>query len=60
MRIVLWAAIPIIGYRRITAIVLNETPSSASSGNGAAATPAPSGLKFRYMGELQSIRGAER
>jgi hypothetical protein len=39
MRIVLWAAILIIGYRGITAIVLNETPSSTSSGNGSAATP---------------------
>jgi Conjugative transposon protein TcpC len=38
MRIVLWAVILIIGYRGITAILLNETPSS-SSGNGAAATP---------------------
>jgi len=42
MRIVLWAAILIIGYRGITAIVLNETPSSASAGNGTAAIPAPS------------------
>jgi Conjugative transposon protein TcpC len=42
MRIVLWAAILIIGYRGISAIVLNETPSSASSGNDAAAAPAPS------------------
>ena len=42
MRIVLWAAILIIGYRGISAIVLNETPSSASSGNGAAAGPSPS------------------
>src|SRR5215469_7165520 len=43
MRIVLWAAILIIGYRGITAIVLNETPSS---GNGAAATPTPSTPAF--------------
>ncbi len=42
MRIVLWAAILIIGYRGVSAIVLNETPSSASSGNGTAAAPAPS------------------
>jgi hypothetical protein len=42
----LWAAILIIGYRGISAIVLNETPSSASSGNGAAATPVPSGPSF--------------
>jgi hypothetical protein len=46
MRIVLWAAILIIGYRGISAIVLNETPSSDSSGNGAAASPAPSGPSF--------------
>jgi hypothetical protein len=46
MRIVLWAAILIIGYRGISAIVLNETPSTASSGNGAAATPVPSGPSF--------------
>ncbi|HUC23018.1 MAG TPA: conjugal transfer protein [Streptosporangiaceae bacterium] len=46
MRIVLWAAILIVGYRGITAIVLNETPSSAPSGNGAAATPAPSAPSF--------------
>jgi Conjugative transposon protein TcpC len=45
MRIVLWAAILIIGYRGITAIVLNETPSSTSSGNGAA-TPAPPAPSF--------------
>jgi hypothetical protein len=42
MRIVLRAAILIIGYRGISAIVLNETPSSASSGNGAAPAPSPS------------------
>lgn len=46
MRIALWAAILIIGYRGISAIVLNETPSTASSGNGAAATPVPSGPSF--------------
>jgi hypothetical protein len=46
MRIVLWAAIPIIGYRGISAIALNETPSSASSGNGTAAAPAPSAQSF--------------
>jgi hypothetical protein len=43
MRIVLWAAILIIGYRGISAIVLNETPSS---GNGPAATPTPSTPSF--------------
>jgi len=46
MRIVLWAAILIDGYRGITAIVLNEAPSSTSSGNGATATPARSASHF--------------
>lgn len=32
MRVVLWAAVLVIGYRGITAIVLNETPSSSSNG----------------------------
>jgi hypothetical protein len=43
MRIVLWAAILIIGYRGVMAIFLNETPSSA---NGTASTPAPSTPPF--------------
>lgn len=38
MRILLWAAILIIGYRGVAAIVLNESPSSA---NGAAVPAAP-------------------
>jgi hypothetical protein len=42
IQIELWAAILIIGYRGISAIMLIETPSSASSGNGAAAAPSPS------------------
>jgi len=46
MRIVLWAAILIVGYRGLTAIVLNETPSTASAGNGATATPAQSASPF--------------
>ena len=46
MRIVLKAAILIIGYRGISAIALNETPSSASSENGMAAVPAPSTPSF--------------
>src|SRR5437868_6101980 len=36
MRIILWAAILVIGYRGIMAIALNEKP--ASSGSGTAAT----------------------
>jgi hypothetical protein len=46
LRIVLRAAILIIGYRGISAIVLNEKPSTASSGNSAAANPVPSGPSF--------------
>jgi hypothetical protein len=38
MRVVLWAAILIIGYRGVMAILLNETPPAS---NGTAATPAP-------------------
>lgn len=39
LRVVLWVAILVIGYRGITAIVLNETPSSGSSVTPPAATP---------------------
>jgi len=44
MRIILWAAILVIGYRGITAIALNEKP--ASSGSGAAAAASGSATKF--------------
>jgi hypothetical protein len=40
MRIVLWAALLIVIYRGVTAIALNETPSSANSAGGAAAATA--------------------
>ena len=43
MRIILWAAILIIGYRGVMAILLNETPSST---NGAAPAPAASSSPF--------------
>ena len=43
MRIVLWAAIIIIGYRGVTAIFLNETPSTA---NNTAPNPASAGPQF--------------
>jgi Conjugative transposon protein TcpC len=40
MRIVLWAALLIVIYRGVTAIALNETPSSGNGASGAAtATP---------------------
>ena len=38
MRVVLWATILIIGYRGITAIFLNETPSSGNANSTAATT----------------------
>ena len=41
MRVVLWAAILIIGYRGVMAIALNETPSAAN-GAGTAAPSTPS------------------
>lgn len=42
MRVVLWAAILIIGYRGVMAIVLNETPSA----NSTSAAPASPGSAF--------------
>lgn len=40
MRIILWAAIVVIGYRGVMAIVLNETPPAAGTGSGSAAPAA--------------------
>jgi hypothetical protein len=42
LRVILWVAILVIGYRGITAILLNETPSSASNSNTPAAASASS------------------
>jgi hypothetical protein len=42
MRIVLWAAILVIGYRGVMAIVLNEVPASKSSGSAAVTSGGPS------------------
>lgn len=42
LRVVLWVAIVLIGYRGIMAIVLNETPSSTGGSTPAAASPYPS------------------
>ena len=39
MRIVLWVAILVIGYRGVMAIILNETPASTSSQAPAPASP---------------------
>lgn len=41
MRVVLWAAILIIGYRGVMAILLNETPSPSTT-SAAPSSPAPS------------------
>jgi hypothetical protein len=42
MRVVLWAAILVIGYRGVMAIVLNETPASANTASSApASSPTP-------------------
>lgn len=41
LRVVLWVAILVIGYRGIMAIVLNETPSTTGSTTTPAAAPAP-------------------
>lgn len=41
MRVVLWAAILIIGYRGVTAIFLNETPSTTGNTSSAPASAAP-------------------
>ena len=38
LRAVLWVVLLIVGYRGITAIILNETPASRSGTSG---TPAP-------------------
>jgi Conjugative transposon protein TcpC len=43
MRVVLWAAILIIGYRGVAAIVLNETPANS---NGAGSAPSSSASAF--------------
>ena len=42
MRVVLWAAILIIGYRGVMAILLNETPSPSNSTGAAPSSSAPS------------------
>jgi hypothetical protein len=50
MRVIVWAAILIIGYRGVMAIVLNETPansnSAASSGTSSSAFPMSLGKAF--------------
>ena len=57
MRVVLWAAILIIGYRGVTAIIFNETPSGSSSGNTTGAARA-SGFP-EELGEAFALRFGE-
>jgi len=58
MRVVLWAAILIIGYRGVTAIVLDETPSSGTgTGNGTDAGTATAASEFPItLGEAFALR----
>ena len=54
MRIILWAAILIIGYRGVMAILLNETPAST---NGAAPAPTSSSSTFPVtLGEAFALQ----
>ena len=54
MRIVLWVAILVIGYRGVMAIILNETP--ASTNNGAAAPASPSSEFPVTLGEAYALQ----
>ena len=56
MRVVLWAAILIIGYRGVTAILFNETPSGNSAGNDTGASA--SGFPVE-LGEAFALRFGE-
>lgn len=58
MRVVLWATILIIGYRGITAIFLNETPSSgnANSTGGATTDQSPASAFPVLLGEAFALR----
>jgi hypothetical protein len=57
MRVVLWVAILIIGYRGVAAIVLNETPASS---NGKASAPASSASAFPVtLGEAFAMEFGE-
>jgi hypothetical protein len=61
MRVVLWAAILVIGYRGITAILLNETPSSGNANpSGGATGDQPSASTFPVtLGEAFALRFGE-
>jgi hypothetical protein len=55
MRVVLWAVILIVGYRGVSAIFLNETPSSGGS-TAAAASPASTPAFPELLGEAFALR----
>jgi hypothetical protein len=57
MRVVLWVAILVIGYRGVTAIVLNETPASTNSAGSAPASSAASSSPFPVtLGEAYALQ----
>jgi len=58
MRVVLWATILVVGYRGVTAIILNETPSSGNANpNGGATADQSSASAFPVMlGEAFALR----
>ena len=54
MRVVLWVAILVIGYRGVMAIILNETPASTNSN---APAPAASSSPFPVtLGEAYALQ----
>lgn len=58
MRVVLWAAILIIGYRGVTAIIFNETPSGNGAGNDTGASASASGFPVE-LGEAFALHFGE-
>jgi hypothetical protein len=58
MRVILWAAILVIGYRGVMAIVLNETPAnsnSTSSSSAASSSAFPTGLGKAFALEFGQV-----
>jgi hypothetical protein len=58
MRVVLWAAILVIAYRGVTAIIFNETPSGNNAGNNAGAAATASGFPVE-LGEAFALHFGE-
>lgn len=56
LRIVVWVILLVIGYRGVTAIVLNETPPSHPKATGTASAPAfPVGLASAYAMQFGQV-----